>query len=352
MRVSLTVILNYLAMGRRTTIEERNLIITHFRNGYSQRNIAKMVNRYPSTVQHIIERYNNENRVENKSRVAPNKVFNVREERWIVREIANNPKKSAPKLRDEVERQFGKRCNPETIRRVLRKNNLNGRTARNKPFISQTNRLKRLQFAREHVNKDLDFWNSVIFADETKINLFGSDGKISVWRKPNEELKLKNMKATLKHGGGGVMLWGCMSSAGVGNIHFIEGNMNQYMYLNILRQHLGASAEKLGINGNYRFYQDNDPKHTAYRVRSWLLYNCPQVVKTPPQSPDLNVIENLWLILKKKVNSAPISNKNELKVKITEEWNTISPEYTRKLVESMPRRLQCVIDNDGGPTKY
>lgn len=118
------VILNYLAMGRRTTVKERNLIITHFRNGHSQRKIAKMVNKCPSTVQHIIERYSNENRLENKSRVAPNKIFNYREERWIIREMAANPTKSAPKLRDEVEKQFGKRCNPETIRRVLRKNNL------------------------------------------------------------------------------------------------------------------------------------------------------------------------------------------------------------------------------------
>lgn len=339
-------------MGRRTTVSERNLIITHHRNGYSQRDISKMVNKCSSTVQHIIERYRNENRVENKSRLAANKIFTEREERWIVREIANNPKKSAPKMRDEVERQFGKRCNPETIRRILRKNNLHGRTARNKPFISQRNRRIRVEFAREHINKDLNFWNSVIFADETKINLFGSDGKISVWRKPNEELKLKNMKATVKHGGGGVMMWGCMSSAGVGNMHFIEGNMNQYMYLDILRQHLAASAQKLGINNNYRFYQDNDPKHTSYRVRTWLLYNCRNVIKTPAQSPDLNVIENLWLTLKNKVNSAPISNRNELKVKITEAWDTISPEYTRKLVESMPRRLQAVIDNEGGPTKY
>ena len=53
-------------MGRRTTISERNLIITHHRNGYSQRDIAKMVNKCPSTVQHIIERYWNENRVQNK----------------------------------------------------------------------------------------------------------------------------------------------------------------------------------------------------------------------------------------------------------------------------------------------
>ena len=40
---------------------------------------AKMVNKCPSTVQHIIERYRNENRVQNKSRLAPNRIFNERE---------------------------------------------------------------------------------------------------------------------------------------------------------------------------------------------------------------------------------------------------------------------------------
>ncbi len=63
----------------------------------------------------------------------------------------------------------------------------------------------------------------------TKINLFGSDGVKRVWRQPGEEYKDKCVLPTVKHGGGSVMVWGCMSAAGTGELQFIEGTMNTNM---------------------------------------------------------------------------------------------------------------------------
>ncbi len=60
----------------------------------------------------------------------------------------------------------------------------------------------------------MDYWNHVLWSDETKINLFGSDGVKRVWRQPGEEYKDKCVLPTVKHGGGSVMVWGCMSAAG------------------------------------------------------------------------------------------------------------------------------------------
>lgn len=45
---------------------------------------------------------------------------------------------------------------------------------------------KRLRYSKEHANKDQDFWNNVIFSDESKFN-YGLDGRQKVWRKPNTE---------------------------------------------------------------------------------------------------------------------------------------------------------------------
>ncbi|GFV87270.1 transposable element Tcb2 transposase [Trichonephila clavipes] len=98
--------------------------------------------------------------------------------------------------------------------------------------------------------------------------------------------------------------------------------------------------------------QDNDPKHTAFVVKEWLLYHCRNQLNTPPQSPDLNVIENLWSHLERAVQKHQITIKEQLKSVLQEEWLNIAPETTRHLVESMPRRLEAVISAKGYATKY
>ncbi len=59
---------------------------------------------------------------------------------------------------------------------------------------------------------------------------------------------------TVKHGGGSVMVWGCMSAAGTGELQFIEGTMNANMYCDMLKQIMIPSL---------RSQHDNDPKHTS-----------------------------------------------------------------------------------------
>lgn len=198
----------------------------------------------------------------------------------------------------------------------------------------------------------MNYWKSVIFTDESKFNIFGCDGRTKVWRKPNEELKKRNLRATVKYGGGHVMVWGCFAASGVGNLEFIESKMNAEMYVDILKKNLKPSAAKLGLENRFHFYQDNDPKHKSYISRTWLLYNCPKVIETPPQSPDMNPIENLWEILDRKIRESHISTKKELKEVLLREWQNISPETTLKLVESMPGRMNAVIETKGLPTKY
>lgn len=339
-------------MGRHTTLELRNLIIEHYKSGKSQREIAKIVKKARTTVENIIQRFKNEGRVTNKPKISTKKLFSERQERWIVNQIKINPRLSAPKLRDMVEKHFNISCNAETIRRVLRKDGVNGRIARKKPFVSLKNKKIRLQFAHSYAGKDFSFWKNVIFTDESKYNLFGSDGRVNVWRKPNQEMNPKHLRPTVKHGGGHVMVWGACSAAGVGKLHFVEGIMEKMQYLNILKNNLKQSAEKLGIKETFHFYQDNDPKHTAGIIKEWLLYHCPRVIKTPPQSPDLNIIENLWQKLEVEIRKHEISNKNDLKKVLLEEWEKISPDYTKKLVESIPSRLKSVIHQKGYPTKY
>jgi len=190
----------------------------------------------------------------------------------------------------------------------------------------------------------------MIFSDESKFNVFGSDGRSFVWRQANTEMEVKNLRVTVKHGGGSIMIWGCMAAGGTGNLVFIDGIMDKYKYLDILKQNLKESARKLDIYEDFYFQQDNDPKHTADIVKNGS-YTIPPIRWPHHKAPILTRL-NLWAIIGKELQKFNITSKASLKEKILEVWNSISPSVTEKLVNSMHNRLQHVIRAKGGPTKY
>ncbi|GBN46878.1 hypothetical protein AVEN_173011-1 [Araneus ventricosus] len=111
------------------------------------------------------------------------------------------------------------------------------------------------------------------------------------------------------------------------------------VFLNILHNNLKESAKNLDLDGNFIFQHDNGPKHTASNVKIWCLFHFKQQLHTPPQSPDINVIENLWAAFETAVQNHKIRSKAYLKQVLQEEWGKISLDTTKKLVESVPRRF-------------
>lgn len=149
------------------------------------------------------------------------------------------------------------------------------------------------------------------------------------------------------------MIWGCMSTHGVGSLVFIDGILAASRYINeILQPHLRQSAEKMGILDSFKYYEDNDPKHKARATQERLLYNVPKVLHPPPQSPDHNPNENLWDEIDLRIHTTPISNQKELRIRLQQEWSKISTETLRKYIKNLLTRLQNVIKQRGYSTKY
>lgn len=182
---------------------------------------------------------------------------------------------------------------------------------------------------------------------------FISIKKRTIWRKNNERLSIKALNPSFKHDKK-INIWGCFSGFGVGKLYKIVGNLDRYQYVQILQNELIPSAELLFPDRRFHWYflQDNDPKHTSHLARDFLNENNIKVVKFPANSPDLNPIENLWHILKRRTSFRNPRTEDELFDIINEEWNKIDKETLSKLVFSMPKRCQMVIEANGGATKY
>ncbi len=77
-----------------------------------------------------------------------------------------------------------------------------------------------------------------------------------------------------------------------------------------------------------------------------------KVMEWPSMSPDLNPIEHMWGILKRKVEKLHVSNIQQLRDVIMEKWKRMPATSCAVLVNSMPSRIKAVLDNNGAPAKY
>lgn len=287
-------------------------------------------------------------------------LLSVTNQRFCVQKITRGGVENAVQVQKQLESDIGVKVSANTVRRVLNKAGLGAIEKKPKPMLSKANIKKRLQWAITHKDWTSDDWKRVIWTDETKINRFQSDGRTWAWIREGETLKQKHRKMTVKHGGGGIMLWSAISAAGTGWMCKIEGRMDQTLYKDIIDDELDQTidevCEKLGLaRDQIIFQQDNDPKHKSKMVMSHLENQQYTLMEWPPQSPDLNPIENMWGLLKRRLNEYDTAPKglNELYERVTHIWyNVITKEECQKVIDSMPRRIEQVIKNKGLWTDY
>lgn len=129
--------------------------------------------------------------------------------------------------------------------------------------------------------------------------------------------------------------------------------MNAIRYKELLQNafpHFSNLFEPL----SWTFQQDNAPIHTARIVKKWISDQNVNLMDWPPYSPDLNIIENLWGWLSRKVyqSGRQFEDVDSLKSAIQNAWSEVSLDYLKALYDSVPDRIYEVISNKGGYTHY
>ncbi|CEJ05432.1 hypothetical protein RMCBS344292_19373 [Rhizopus microsporus] len=176
---------------------------------------------------------------------------------------------------------------------------------------------------------------------------------------PGEPLQTQHVRETVKHGGGCIMVWSCITWYGPGYIVDVGHNMDKFVYLSVLQDDLVKTmAEYIEKNPQDRmdfsrfvFMQDNDPKHKSKIVSEWLEKQSFRVMEWPSQSPDLNPIENMWGLLKRRLfkrYDRPPAGMNELWERVSAVWYAITAEECQNYIRTMNRRCQAIIDANGG----
>ena len=235
---------------------------------------------------------------------------------------------------------------PSTVRRSRKQQGWTLQRTRYCQLIRDANKIKRLEFAQK-VLETGDTFDNVIFTDECSVSL--EQFRRTCYRKVGEPARRKpKPKHPLK-----LHVWAGISRQGGTKICIFEGIMDADLYCNILKSHLVPF-----INAqlpNHRFMQDNDPKHTSRAAKAFFEENGINWWPTPPESPDLNPIENLWHELKYYLETkVKPRSKQELIDGIKKFWRkkVDIAKCARYIDHVLYKAIPAVVELRGAATKY
>ena len=197
-----------------------------------------------------------------------------------------------------------------------------------KPLLSCKQKKKCLQFAQKYSKWMVEDWKQVIiFSDDSKFIMgYGNKGP-HVWWKKYKRHKVACLKCSVKHPAS-IMVWGCVSSQGVGSLCFLspKTTVNTEVYIDLLDAYLIPFVDKLFADDDFVFQHDLAPAHHSYKTAKYLKEKRIDVLDGPCNSPDLNIIEFVWQKMKTRVQQVHLKTLEELKAVLCEVWGLLHPE--------------------------
>ncbi len=134
--------------------------------------------------------------------------------------------------------------------------------AKRKPYVNMVQKRLRVLWAKAHLKWTVSNWKSVLWPDKSKFDiLVGNHGRRVLGAKEEGDLPACYQRSVQKPAY--LMVWGCISTYGMGSLRALEGTMNAERCLKVLEQHMLPSIGRV-------FQQDNAKPHTAAITTAWL----------------------------------------------------------------------------------
>ncbi len=306
--------LGYTIMGKTAdlTVVQKTIIDTLHKEGKPQTFISKEAGCSQSAVSKHVNR-----KLSGRKKCGRKRCTTNRENRSLMRIAKQNRFNNLGELHKEWTEAGVKASRATTHRRVKK--------------FGYSCHQRRLTWAKEKKNWTVAQWSKVLFSDESKFCIsFGNQGP-RVWRKGGEAHSPSCLKSSVKFAQS-VMIWGAMSSAGVGPLCFLKTNITAPVYQETLEHFMLPSADQLFKDADFIFQQDLAPAHCQKHQKLvkwlWCLFAWLASKLTRPEP-------HLWGIVKSNLihklhNLSWITEINELFHDILIYWD--APVYIHLLI--------------------
>lgn len=315
--------------------------------GSSYSDIAREFQRDPKTVKLWIERWENEQSIDVRQKTGARRSLSSLEEANLVVQVQQHQFMTAHMLKNF----FGLQCTERAIQYYLNRNEINTFKAPVKPAIIPVNRETRVSFAGVFRHWTFQDWKQVIFTDESSFYNKRSCSR-RIWRYRGVEPPEETEPTTYRRFR--VNVWAAISHEKIEFITRVSNNFDSPKYLELLQQVVPMVKNN---RPNMIWQHDNVRFHRTEGIEQYFDQIGVQKMKWPPQSPDLNPIENIWALISQKLNMmtdehGDARTPEELSERVVDCAADISPEILHNMYASLPNRWQLVIEKNGGPTRY
>ncbi|KAI4872592.1 hypothetical protein NFI96_002177 [Prochilodus magdalenae] len=344
-------------MGKREDLSDfdRGQIVVARRLGQSISQTAKLVGCSRSAVANTYRKWCVEGQTTSRRRgVGRPRLIDARGQQMLSHLVQADRRPTVAQVTEIFNDGYERNVSQHTVHRTLLRMGL--RSRRPSGAAMPARRQKRLQWVLEHQGWTLEQWKKVAWSSKSIFHLQDVDGQVCVLRLPGDVRSPDCTVGQIKDGGESVTLWAMFCWETLGPIIHVDVGLTCATYLNVVADQVHPFMVMVFPDGSGIFQQNNEPCHTAHVVQERLEEHGKQfsVLSWPPNSPDLNPIEHLWDVLEQQIQAAasPPRSSQDLKDLLLTAWSQIPQDTFRALVESMPQRVEAVLEAHGGPTEY
>jgi transposase len=289
--------------SRELSTEVKKMIVKSVEMGGKISNLAQTLSIPRTTIHSVIKKFRNTGSVENVPRKGRKKLFTERDGNAVLRLVKKDVRSHLRDITNTFNEEKDQTFSCRTIHRHLRRNGYSRRVVkkRTEMVVRMEIKKKRVLWCRERRHWTVNqYWNKFIYSDESQIVL-GKDNQIYIWRKEDEannpHLVCPPWKRRIS-----LMIWGCVCYHGDGTLTPVECSINGEKYIDMVDNNLWPVIARHFTDSDYIFMDDNAPVHRV-RIVNYVTENNITTTEMPAQSPDLNIIENIWLKIKRDLQS-------------------------------------------------